>query len=58
VKKRKVKMKMKEDYGDDIAAISNKPTPKLDALVKEVNKLLATGLATFIPKACRALKDD
>jgi len=54
-----MKMKMKEEYGDDdIAAISNRPTPKLDALVKDVIKLLAAGVATFIPKACRALKDD
>lgn len=38
--------------------IFNKPTPALDGIAHDVKKLLAAGVAKFIPEACRALKQD
>lgn len=52
------KMTNKKQTHEDLALYINKPTPALDEIKNKINKLLAAGVATFIPEACNALKQD
>lgn len=55
----KRKKRSHQQIGDNtLDGITKKPTPSLDKLLQEVHKLLAAGVATFIPKACQALRQD